>query len=334
MRIKGFILFVLLCPAVLAAAETWHLAGGQEWQKVSEESNSAFLMDVAQAKQFISTGDIGKAQKAFRKLKKDYPQIKGSDFDAFVKAEMLYGQRQYVKASQAYDRFTDQFPQSVFYQSALERQYQIATAFLDGQKIKAMKVIKIRAYDEGGEIMNKIADKAGDAPVAQNALKTLAQSKAKRGHYEEAWRTWSDVSNRWPTGRTGQEALFGMARSLEQSYNGPKFDSKGLESSKTYYGEYQKKYPAPADELEVAQKLDDIDEKLAEKELTIADYYARTGRYTAANLYYQRVLDDWPDIASAKLAEQKVAEVKEKLQQEAEQSSSKKKKLSLKEWFL
>jgi outer membrane protein assembly factor BamD (BamD/ComL family) len=335
MRIKGFILFILLCSAILAAAETWHLAGGQEWQKVGQEGSSAFLMAVAQAKQFISTGSIGKAKKAFEKLKADYPQIAGDDFDAFVKAEMLYGQRKYVKASRAYDRFTDQFPQSVFYQSVLERQYQIATAFLGGQKITALKVIRIHAYDEGGEIMNKIADKAGDAPIAQNALKTLAQSKEKRGDYEEAWRTWSDVSNRWPTGQTGQEALFGMARSLERSYNGSKFDSKGLESSKSYYAEYQKRYPEAADELEVAQKLEYIEKELAEKELIIANYYAKTNSYMAANLYYQRVLDDWPDSTSASLAEQKMTNLKEKQQQEeAKQGSSKKKKLSLKEWFL
>ena len=341
--IKGLILFIVLCPAVLIAAETWRLADGQEWQNVSQEDSSdpqsqsrtSFMMAVAQAKQFISTGKVGKAQKAFNQLKADYPQIAGDDFDAFVKAEVLYGRREYTKAVNAYDKFTDQFPQSVFYQSALERQYQIATAFLGGQKITALKVIRIRAYDEGGEIMNKIADKAGDAPVAQNALKTLAQSKAKRGDYQEAYQTWSDVSNRWPTGQTGQEALFGMARSLEQSYNGPKFDSKVLESSKSYYGEYQQRYPDIAAELEVAQTLDRIDEELAEKEQTVADYYAKTGSYTAANLYYQRVIDNWPDSASAKLTEQKMADLEEKQQQEeAKQGSSKKKKLSLKEWFL
>ncbi len=334
MRNSGVILLVTLGLAVICIAETWHLEGGQEWQKVGQEGNSAFLMAVAQAKQFISTGKVGRAKKAFNQLKADYPQIAGDDFDAFVKAEVLYGQRKYTKAVNAYDKFTDKFPQSVFYQSALERQYQIATAFLGGQKITALKVIRIRAYDEGGEIMNKIADKAGDAPVAQNALKTLAQSKAKRGDYQEAWRTWSDVSNRWPTGRTGQEALFGMARSLEQSYTGPKFDSKVLESSQSYYDEYQKRYPASAAELEVAQTLHNIYGELAEKELTVADYYAKTGSYMAANLYYQRVIDDWPDSASARLAELEMADLKEKQQKEAKQSSSKKKKLNLKEWFL
>jgi outer membrane protein assembly factor BamD (BamD/ComL family) len=334
MRIKGIILFVVLYPAVIVTAETWHLTSGQKWQQIGQEGNTDFMMAVVQAKQLISTGKVDKAKKAFEKLKADYPQIAGDDFDAFVKAEVFYGQRKYTKASNAYDKFTEQFPQSVFYQSALERQYQIATAFLGGQKITAMKVIRIKAYDEGSEIMNKIADKAGNAPVAQNALKTLAQSEGKRGIYQEAYKTWADVSNRWPTGQVGKEALFGMARSLELSYNGPKFDSKVLESSRSYYAEYQQRYPPAAGEIGIAQTLDHIDEGLAEKELTVADYYARTGSYTAANLYYQRVINDWPNSDSAKSAEQKVAALEKEQQEKAKQGSSKKKKLNLKGLFL
>ena len=249
MRIKGLILFIILNSAIFAAQETWHLRDGQEWQQVSQESGGDFMMAVANAKQLVSTGKTGKAKKAFAKLKKDYPQLAGSDYDAFVKAELLYGQRKYVEASNAYDKLAEQFPESAFYQSALERQQQIATAFLAGQKRRVLKVFGISAYDEGGEIMNKIADRAGDAPIAQNALKTLATSKEKRGTYHEAYLVWADVSNRWPTGQVGKEALLGMARSLEMDYKGPKFDSKMLESSKSYYAEYQKKYPDAAQRL-------------------------------------------------------------------------------------
>ena len=156
--------------------------GGQEWQKVGQEGNADFMMAVAQAKQLVSTGKTDKAKKAFAKLKKDYPQLAGDDFDAFVKAELLFSQRKYDKASSAYDKFTEQFPESAFYQSAIERQYQIATAFLAGQKRTALKVFKLSAYEEGSEIMNKIADRAGDAPIAQNALKTLAQAEKKEVH--------------------------------------------------------------------------------------------------------------------------------------------------------
>ena len=334
MRIKGLILFVILNSAIFAAEETWHLNSSQGWQQVSQESGGDFMMAVARAKQLVSTGKVNKAKKAFNKLKTDYPRIAGSDFDAFVKAELLYGRRKYVAASNAYDKLAEQFPESAFYQSALERQQQIATAFLTGQKRRVLKVFSISAYDEGSEIVNKIADRAGDAPIAQNALKTLATSKEKRGVYHEAYLTWAAVSDRWPTGQVGKDALMGMARSLEMDYRGPKFDSKMLESSKSYYDEYRKKYPDDAVELNVPQTLNQIDEKLAQKELAVADYYARTNSAVAANLYYQRIVDDWPNSSAGKTAEQKLPEIKKELDKKAQQQSTKKKKLNLKGLFL
>lgn len=354
MRLKGLILFVIvLNPAVLRlcseqvfaadlsdvaslakAEETWHLAGGQEWQKVSQERGADFMMAIAQAKQLVSTGKTDKAKKAFVKLKADYPQLAGDDFDAFVKAELLYSQRKYIEASNSYDRFTEQFPQSVFYPSALERQYQIATAFLGGQKRTALKIFRLSAYEEGTELMNKIADKAGDAPLARDALETLARSNEKRGAWHEAYLAWASVCDRWPTGQIGKDALLGMARSLEHDYRGPKFDSKVLESSKSYYLEYQKRYTDTSKGIEVPQTLNRLDEKLAEKELLCADYYARTGSSAAANLYYQRIIDEWPGTLGAKSAEQKMAALKKQQEKEAQQNLSKKKKLSLKGLFL
>jgi outer membrane protein assembly factor BamD (BamD/ComL family) len=334
MRIKGFISFVILSQAVFAAQETWHLKDGLEWQQVSQESGGDFMMAVADAKQLVSAGKVEKAKEAFNKLKTSYPRIAGDDFDAFVKAELLYGQRKYVAASKAYDKLIEQFPESAFYQSALERQQQISTAFLSGQKRKVLKVFGISAYEEGGEIANKIADRAGDAPIAQNALKTLALSNEKRGIYHDAYLAWAAVSNRWPTGQVGKDSLMGMARSLEKDYRGPKFDSKMLESSKSYYTEYNKKYPDTAVELEVPQILNQIDEKLSQKELAVADYYARTDSIVAANLYYQRIVDDWPGSSARKTAEQKLPEIKKKLDEKAQQQSTKKKKLNLKGLFL
>jgi len=326
MRIKGFILILAVSLAVCgkldAAEQTWHLKDGQNWQQVGQGKGSDFLMAVADAKQLVSSGKTGSAKKAFAKIKKDYPQIAGADFDAYVKAEIFYSQRKYDKASASYDKFTEDYPQSQFYQPALEREYQIATAYLNGRKRTVLGVFKLKAYEDGAEIMGKIADKAGDAPIAKNALLTVAQSNEKRGEHYEAYMNWSDIEGRWPTGQIGKDALLGMARSLENDYRGPKYDSKVLESSRSYYTEYQKRYENTAAELAIPKKISRIGEELAEKELAVADYYARTESYNSAILYYQKIIETWPNSSSAKSAEQKLAAL-EKKQRELAQKKKK-----------
>jgi len=328
MRIKGFIILIGFFAAggLNAAEQTWHLKDGQKWQPVKQEQGSDFLLAVADAKQLVSSGKTSKAKKAFAKIKKDYPQIATADYDVYVKAEILYSKRKYDTAALTYQKLTEDFPESQFFQAALERQYQIATAYLNGRKRTVLGVFKLKAYEEGAELMGGIADKAGDAPIAKNALLTVARSNEKRGEYYEAYMMWSDISDRWPTGQMGKDSLLGMARSLENDYRGPKFDSKVLESSKSYYEQYQDRYEASASQLQIPKKIIKIDKELAEKELTVADYYARTESYKAADIYYQKIIDDWPDSEAAKTALAKKTALDEKLSK----MQSKKKKFNWK----
>lgn len=330
MRKTAAILFVTLGLGIICFAETWRLGKNQDWQKLTDTEDSALLASVAEAKQFVSTGKTVQAKKAFDKLKTDYPEFAGDDFDAYVKGELLYSQRKYAEASRAYDSFLDRYPKSPFFQPAMERQQQIATAFLYGQKRTALKVIKLSAYEEGTEISNKIADRGGDSPAAKRALETLALSREKRGVYEEAYQAWSNAANRWPTGEMGQKSLIGMARSLELAYNGPKFDGKILTSSKSYYSEYIKRYPESAQKLNLAEKVKELDEELVQKELLIADYYARTGSTAAAGFYYQQIIADWPEMAATETAREKLPEIQKELERQAQPQVPGKKKINWK----
>ena len=324
MRNKIAILFVILGLGIICFGETWHLGKNQNWQKLADTADGALLASVAEAKQFVSTGKTAKAKKVFGKLKKDYPEFAGDDFDAYVKGELLYSKRKYADASQAYDRFLERYPKSPFFQSAIERQQQIATAFLGGYKRPVLKIFKLSAYEEGSEIANKIADRAGDSPAAKRALETLALSREKRGVYEQAYQAWSNAANRWPTGEMGQESLMGMARSLELAYNGPAFDGKVLASSKSYYSEYIKRYPQSAQQLGLTEKTKELDEKLSQKELLIADYYARTGSTVAADFYYQQIIADWPVCAATETAREKLPEIKKELERQSQPPKKKK----------
>jgi outer membrane protein assembly factor BamD (BamD/ComL family) len=324
MRKNGVILLAVLGLAFICFAETWHLSKEQTWQKLAETEDSALLASVAEAKQFVSTGQTAKAKRAFDNLKKDYPEFAGADFDAFVKGELLYSKRKYVEASRAYDDFLERYPTSMFYQSALERQQQISTAFLYGQKRVALKVIKMNAYEEGAEIANNIADRAGDSPAAKKALETLALSREKRGVYEEAYQAWSNAASRWPTGEMGQTSLMGMARSLESAYKGPAFDGKVLASARSYYSEYIKRYPESAQQLNLTEKVAELDEKLVQKELLIADYYARTNSTAAADFYYEQIIADWPGCEATQTARERLPEIKKELERQALPAGKKK----------
>lgn len=292
-----------------AGADTWHLTGEGKWEKVADDAPGKYMLAVAGVKQHITAGEVESAQVALEQLKADFPEATGADLDAFMEAEMLYAARKWSKAVKKYDEFIEAWPQSRLYESALEREYAIATAFLGGEKRKVLKVLKLSSYERGVKIMRRIADRAGDAPIAKRALIAVASSCEKRGKFfvtdpdqTDAYETWTDISSRWPTGELGREALLGMAHSLHSAYRGHKYDSATIESARRYYEDFKSRYPALADEHDTDSKILMIDEQLAYKQFAIGLYYERAENKQAANLYYQLVADDWPGTAAAEAA--------------------------------
>jgi outer membrane protein assembly factor BamD (BamD/ComL family) len=281
-------------------AETWRLGEEGQWKAVSVEDK--YLLAVAEIKKLVNTGQTKAAGQAIDKLKKDFPEIAGPDLDAFMKAEMLYSEGKFTKAARAYDKFLAGFPKSEFYEVALDRQFAIATAFLGGQKKRVLGVFEMSTYDEGIKIMEKISDRAGDAPIGINAAVAVAEHYEKRGKLAEAYHKWSEISSRWPSGQIGKDALLNMARCKHTAYKGPKYNASDLISAKSYYENFKLRYPEDAKKIDADKILKQIYEQLAYKEFNTGKYYQQTGDEQSANLYYQMVVDNWPGSAAADMA--------------------------------
>ncbi|MHC5059545.1 MAG: outer membrane protein assembly factor BamD [Planctomycetota bacterium] len=296
-----------------ASGDTWHLDKGGDWQLVADDAAGKYMLSIANVKKLIDAGQVKAAQESLEQLKTDFPNIAGLDMDAFMEAEMLYAEGKWGKALKKYEEFILAWPDSPLYESALEREYSIAFAYLSGQKRKALKVLKLSAYEDGVKIMRRIADRAGDAPIAKRALVAVAKSCEKRGRFfladpdqTDAYETWADISFRWPTGDIGRDALLGMAHSLHSAYRSHKYDSASLESARKYYEDFKLRYPQLAGEHEIEAKIKMVDQQLAYKQLAVGDYYERAGNKQAANLYYQLVVDSWPGTTAAQAAAAKL----------------------------
>jgi len=307
--LKYKVRFAIVLPLILGlstvstfSAETWRLEKGQDWKPVSAEGKDKFLLAVAKVKQLVATGQTKAVRKALEQLKTDYPEIAGPDFDLFIQAELLFSKGKYTQAVRSYDKLLAKYPESALFEAVLDRQFAIATAFLAGQKRPVLGVFKMKGYTEGAKIMERITDRAGDAPIGIKAAVAVAKSLERRAKFAEAYYKWSDVSSRWPTGQTGKDSLFAMARCRHAAYKGPNYDASTLVSAKTYYENFKLRYPKDAEYIGVDKILKQINEQLAYKQFSVAQYYQKSGNIQSANLYYQMVIDDWPASQPAELA--------------------------------
>jgi outer membrane protein assembly factor BamD len=299
----GFIVFM----AAAAQAGTFRLDNSGQLRPI--DSNDKFTMAAANIKKLGQEGKTRELKKALADLKVKFPSIAGADYDAFVKAELLFGKGKFEKAYFEYEKLLNKFPQSRFYQAAIDREYSIGTAYIQGRKKRVLGIFRISGFEEGTKVMEKVSDRTGDSLIAVNALVAIAEAYEKTKSFEEAYQEWSIISDRWPGGTIAKDALLGMARCQHAAYRGPKYDSSSLLSAKGYYNRFKLMYSEDAKVLNIDQRLKLIEEQIAYKKFTIGKYYERTesrkgeaGQVEPSILYFDMVTATWPGSEAAKLA--------------------------------
>lgn len=301
----GSAFLALFCAA--GVAETYHLTDEKGWENISGSSEGQYLLEVSKIKQQLLTGKKSDVVRALEQLKSKHPEMAGNEIEAYLEAEKLYADGKWYKAATAYKKFVDAWPVSILQPAGMERLYSIATAYLQGQKRRFIKILKLPAFDTGVELMRDVADRAGNSPLGLRALTTLAESQESKKKFLDAYYTWQEIADRWPTGQTRQTAILRMAQALHASYDGSQYDASVLTSARTYFEDYRIQYPEDAVRLKVPEVLEQIAEQLAFKEYEKGFYYERTGNPTAARQYYLKVLSKWPDSKAAQMSQARLS---------------------------
>lgn len=302
--IVGVGVIALLSALPVMSAETWRLEQDGQLQAVTDADK--YVLAVAEIKKMVNMGETKAVGRAIEQLKKDFPEIAGADLDAFLEGEVLFCGGKLSKAERAYEKVLSEYPQSELFEAVLDRQFAIGTAYLGGQKRRVLGIFKMRRYAEGERIMEKISERRGDSPIARRAALAVVESYERRRKFVDAFDKWSGISSRWPTGQIGKDALLGMARCKHAAYRGPRYDSTHLVSAKSYYERFKLRYPRDAEEMDIDERLKQIEEQLAYKQFSIGEYYHKAGNKQAGNLYYQMVLDNWAESTAAKMARERM----------------------------
>jgi outer membrane protein assembly factor BamD (BamD/ComL family) len=313
------LLSVLFIGSLAFGAETWTLGQDEQWQAVSENPRARYLLEVSKLKELINQGKTDELADAIARLKQDYPEIAGPDLESYLEGDKAFAAGNFTKAVRAYDTFLARYPESALYEAALDRELEIAQAYLSGHKKRVLKFFKIRGYAEGVRVADKVIDRAGDTPMAVRTSVVVAESFEKRAKYQDAYERWSQISSRWPTGETGKTALLAMARCKQAAYRGPNFDASNLLSAKSYYENFMTRYPEESKTYEIGKRLEQINEQLAYKEYTIAEYYERTGSDESSEIYCEMVENQWPKSTGAKRAKDIAEQIELKEQEKEEQ---------------
>jgi len=287
----------------------------KERKPLTEEKTEKLLAEVDKLQDLVDAGKKGASTQCAAQLERDFPDIVELDLGMYLEGEMYLLKNKDLRAAKTFENMLEEYPNTELKATSQQRLFKIGKVYLGGKKKVVLGFLKVAGHADGVEILNKITDDIGLEDPDELGLKSalaVAHSFEARKEHEEAYLKWLEISITWQRGELGKQALLGMAENKHAAYTihpeerQPLFDAANLKTAKTYYEKFIVTFPDEAEALNIEKIILEIEEQMARKELSIGQFYQRTGQAQAANIYFNMVVETWPNTEAAQIARETI----------------------------
>lgn len=237
------------------------------------------------------------------------PKAPDRDRGVFLLAEVYYVNGDRVRAFYHCDELMDNYPESQLFFPALQLQYDIANAYLNGFKDAFLGLRVIPMTDEAIEMLFRIQERSPGSPLAEKALKRTADYYFNTSQFDLSAEAYGAFVRSYPRSPDIPQIKLRQALSSLAQFRGPRFDPTPLIDARAEFREIEARYPDLAAETDVAGWIDRIDADLARKAYIAGDFYARTGKPAGAAYMFRYVIQTYPNSHEATLARAALAKL-------------------------
>jgi len=287
------------------AAEVWEFRDGGWAQVKTPQPPAAPQQPTTDAElnridDLLAAGrhlEARKAALAWEKTHKTSP-LRDRVLMQIAKAYYQYGDR--TRAFFHLDELLDTYPESQLFYPALQMQYDIADAYLNGYKRRFMKMAIVGAEDDAIEMLYRIQQRSPGSPLAEKALLRTADYYFASSQFEFAGDAYGQFIRSYGRNPAVPRVRLRQAYSSLAQFRGLRYDATPLVDAKTQLQALISDYPRLAAEENLQDLVDRIDTTFARKSLVTADFYKRTNHPLGAAYTYRYIETTYPDSPEAK----------------------------------
>jgi outer membrane assembly lipoprotein YfiO len=306
MRLVVCAAFCLLLAdrAMGGEGRTWEFRDGSWMEIATPVSTTAPVApdpELEHAEQLLTQHDYKTAKKILVAWVKVHTRIRTPQRDraVFLLADVFYQADDRIKSFFYCDELMDEYPESDLFAAALQKQYDIADAYLSGYKDRFLFMRILDESSEAVQMMWRIQQRAPGSPLAEKAMLRTADYYFSDRDYdlaEDAYNAfWRDYPNSDEVPRVKLRAAFA---SLAQ-FRGVNFDATNLIDARAQLLEIQRRYPDLAAEENVQTVLDQIDSAFCKKLLDRGEFYERTSEPRGAVYVFRFLAQVYPNSPEA-----------------------------------
>lgn len=299
----GALIFLASLPTARAAGpQTWVLRDGR-WEQVAAPT-SAPISDptLDRVESLIQTRQYLAAKKLAIFWLRANKQSPLRDRGLFLLGQANYFKGDKLQAFYDFDELLDNYASSPLFSTALLREYEIAEAWLKGERRKFLALPIIDMEDEGVEILYRIQQRSPGSPLAEKCLLRTGDYYYLKSQFDLASDVYTVFAKSYPRSPEIPHVKLRQAFSNLAQFRGIRFDATPLIDAREQLLNIEQQYPAMAAEENLNPVVQRINIAFARKILVTGEYYERTHVPLAAVQEYRFVIRAYPDSPEAAVA--------------------------------
>lgn len=264
------------------------------------------------AEELFLAKEYKKAEQEFLKLIHHYRRSKEAADAQYYIARIMEETNRPYQAFLAYQRVIDKYPFSERQAEIVERQYNLGERLLKS-KVTFWDSVAGKEYNVI-EIFRKVVENAPFGKYAAISQYKIGLVLKNGGMHSEARAEFEKVINEYPQSEWVKASRYQIALSDAKAAPKPAYDQSTTKNAVKEFEEFVKTYPGAELTEEAKGHIRDLKDKEAQNNFQIAQFYEKQKAFTAAKIYYNTVMESYPQTqwAIKALERIRVLEKKEK----------------------
>ncbi|MCX5668028.1 MAG: outer membrane protein assembly factor BamD [Candidatus Omnitrophica bacterium] len=264
------------------------------------------------AMSFYSARDFQRAAAEFEKLAKQYEFSEHASKSQYYVGLCYENMNKYYLAYQNYQKAIDNFPHIANTEEILAREFAIGNLYLSKPGPKVLGTDIMAPLDRAVEIFKKIVENAPYGKFAEESQFKLGEALKKSERYEEAVQAFHKLVEDYPKSKLITQAMYEESQCAYKASLRPAYDAAATDNAiKTF-----EKFVDKNKDSDLAKNADitmkRLRDNVSEKSFKAAEFYEAQGKTRAAIVYYQDVIDTYPESAFVDRAKAKIEALKAK----------------------
>ncbi|MBN1526194.1 MAG: tetratricopeptide repeat protein [Candidatus Omnitrophica bacterium] len=250
--------------------------------------------------------DYKRAAVEFEKLVKHYEYSEYASKAQYYAGLSYESMGKYYAAFQNYQKTVENFPHVENIDEIIEREYHIANRYMAKSSPKLLGTDILTSADRAVEVYKKVVENAPFGKYADLAQYNMGMALKREERYDEAIDAFQKVSEDFPASRLAEKARYEAAQCAFKASLKPAYDAAPTAKAIRTFEEFASANRDSELSKEAEKTVHRLKDRGAEKSFMTAQFYEKLKKYKGAMIYYQDIVDRFPDSSFAMTAQAKI----------------------------